>query len=259
MLHRVFVQVVGFTSVERHALNTIFRLSQDRMSPREWSYEPWIPDSPSVARLALIDGASPDASEALEQLEAIGGIGIIWVGSISPAKAWASFQRPLSWNSILSSMDDYFTPRDQLDVDLGGDTWPAVLEAAGSLVFPQPSQRRVLLADADANTRLYLRTKLASYGITNIDEASDFSQAMRFLSAENTPDAPHYDIAVIDLNLPGGNPWNVLAFAHQALVRLVTQEGLTLANRLSAKVNGAAAMTKPLDPSRLNELLAQIR
>ncbi len=258
MLHRVFVQVVGFSGVERHALNTIFRLSQDHQSAREWSFEPWQSDSPSVARLALIDGASPDASEALAQLEAIGGVGIIWVGAISPAKAWASFQRPIVWPAILASMDEYFTPRDQLDVDLGGDTWPAVLEAAGSLVFPQPNQRKVLLADANADTRLYLRTKLASYGVTDILEATNCAEAMRFLTQDNSPNA-HYDIVLVDLNLPGGNPWTVLASSRQALLKLVTQSGLTLGNRITAKVNGAVALNKPLDPSRLNELLAQIR
>ena len=36
---RIYVSVVGFSDVERHALNTIFRLSEDR----DVSYAPWVP------------------------------------------------------------------------------------------------------------------------------------------------------------------------------------------------------------------------
>jgi CheY-like chemotaxis protein len=258
MMQRVFVRVVGFTSVERHALNTVFRLSQDRQSAREWSFEPWLPDSPAAPRLALIDGASPDASEALAELEALGGIGIIWVGSISPAKAWGAYQRPLAWPTVLAKMDEYFTPRDQLDVDFGDDTWPSVLESTGAHMFPEHDLRRVLLADADNDARMYLRSKLASFGITHIDEAANVLEAKDYLSPERMQ-RMGYDIVVVDLDLPGGDPWKVLAIAGSPRLKLLTQTRLSLATRMTAKVNGCAAMGKPLDPSRLNELLSKVQ
>jgi hypothetical protein len=258
MMQRVFVRVVGFTSVERHALNTVFRLSQDRRSPREWSYEPWMMDSPAAPRLALIDGASPDASEALAELEALGGIGIIWVGSISPAKAWGAFQRPLAWPTVLAKMDEYFTPRDQLDVDFGDDTWPSVLESTGAHMFPEHGLRRVLLADADNDARLYLRTKLASFGITHIDEAANVLEAKDFLAPERMQ-RMGYDIVIVDLDLPGGDPWSVLPLVGHSRLKLLTQYRMSLSKRMSAKVNGCAAMGKPLDPTRLNELLGKIQ
>ena len=40
---RIYVSVVGFSDVERHALNTIFRLSEER----DVSYAPWVPLSVS--------------------------------------------------------------------------------------------------------------------------------------------------------------------------------------------------------------------
>jgi hypothetical protein len=259
MMQRVFVRVVGFSSVERHALNTVFRLSQDRQSAREWSYEPWSPDSPAAPRLALIDGASPDASEALAELDALGGIGIIWVGSISPAKAWGAFQRPLIWPAVLANMDDYFTPRgNQLDVDFGDDTWPSVLESTGAHMFPEHDLRRVLLADADNDSRLYLRTKLGSFGITHIDEAANVLEAKDFLSPERLQ-RMGYDIVIVDLDLPGGDPWTVLAMAGITRLKLLIQNRLSFTSRMTAKVNGCVAMGKPLDPSRLNELLDKIR
>jgi hypothetical protein len=259
MMQRVFVRVVGFSGVERHALNTVFRLSQDRQSAREWSYEPWMADSLSAPRLALIDGTSPNASEALSELEDLGGIGIIWVGAISPAKAWQAFQRPLAWPSVLSSMDEYFTPGDhRLDVDFGDDTWPSVLESPSAHMFPEHRLRRVLLADADGDTRLYLRTKLSSYGITHIDEAANVLEAKDYLSPEHMQHVG-YDVVVVDLDLPGGDPWTVLALAGRTRLKLLTKHRLSLATRMSAKVNGCTAMGKPLDPSRLNELLSKIQ
>jgi CheY-like chemotaxis protein len=253
-MQRVFVMIVGFTGTERHALNTIFRLSQDGQSARDWSYEPWFSDSPAEPRLALIDGSSPDASEALTELEELGGIGILWVGSISPAKACSSFQRPIHWPALLSAMDDYLEPSGELDVDFGDDTWPSVLETTGSHMFGEGDKRRVLLADADAQTRLYLRTKFASFGITDIDEAGSFAHAQDLLSPERLKQLG-YDAVIVDLDLPGGDPWRVMSLAGNARLKLVIQNRLSFATRMTAKVNRCNAASKPLDPSRLNELL----
>jgi CheY-like chemotaxis protein len=255
MLQRVFVRVVGFSAAERHALNTIFRLSQDRQSAREWSYEPWATDSPAAPRLALIDGASPDASEALSEVEALGGIGIIWVGSISRAKAWRAFQRPMSWPLVLSCMDEYFTPSgDRVDLDFGQDTWPGVLESASAPMFPEHSVRRVLIADTDNDARLNLRTKLAFYGITHIDEVANVLEAKDHLAPERLQ-RMGYDLVIVDLDLPGGDPWSVMAAAASARLKLLIQHRMSFSSRMSARLNGCVAMGKPLDPSRLNDIL----
>jgi hypothetical protein len=257
MMQRVFVKVVGFSSMERHALNTIFRLSQDKKSPREWSYEPWQSSSPAAARLALIDGSSHEASEALQELETLGGVGIIWVGSISPAKAWESFQRPLRWPDVLTAMDEYFTPQSGLDVDLGSDTWPSVLESTGAYFFPEHDVRRALVADPDSQARFYLRTKFSSFGITHIDEAATLQEAQEFLAPERLQ-RMGYDILVFDLDLPGGDPWSLVATTGIVRLKLLTQNRMSFAHRMSAKVNGAVAMGKPLDLVRLNELLGRL-
>jgi hypothetical protein len=67
-----------------------------------------------------------------------------------------------------------------------------------------------------------------------------------------------YDVVIIDLDLPGGNPWNLLSSSGSPRLKLVTQHRLSLASRMSAKVNGCAAIGKPFDPSRLNQLLDAI-
>jgi CheY-like chemotaxis protein len=254
MKQRVFVRVVGFNDVERHALNSIFRLSQDKQTAREWSYEPWLTGSPAAPRLALIDGSSPNASEALAEIETLGGIGIIWVGSISPAKAWNSFLRPIRWPDVLRSMDDYFSPDSGLDVDLGGDTWPSILESTGSHMFPEPEGQRVFMADADAASRMYLRTKLSAFGLMHLDEAETVTQAREFLTPANVPQ-PAYDMVIIDLDLPGGDAWSLVASCGRPRLKLLTRERLSLSNRFVAKFNGCAALNKPYDPAALNALL----
>jgi CheY-like chemotaxis protein len=257
MLPCVLVRIEGFSAVERHALNTLFRLSQDRSLARGWSYEPWQTDSPSAPRLALIDGASPNASETLAEVEQMGGIGIVWVGAISPAKAWQAFQRPLKWPSVLQALDEYFTPRNDIDVDFGTATWPSALQATGEHFFPEHPPRRALVADADSDSRLYLRTKLASYGIMHIDEAQNVLEAKDYLSPERL-ERMGYDVVAVDLDLPGGDPWTVLAASGRAHLKLAIQNRMSFSTRMSAKVNRCSAMSKPLHPSRLNELLDKI-
>jgi CheY-like chemotaxis protein len=258
MVQRVWVKVVGFSSVERHALNTIFRLSQDPKSQREWSYEPWQPDSPTAARLALIDGSNQDAVEVLQEIEVLGGMGIIWVGSISPAKAWQSFQRPLRWSDVLAAMDQYFTHLGGLDVDLSGNSWPASLELTGTLASPERDARRALVADADAEVRFYWRTKFSSFGINHIDEATHHDEAQEFLSPEHFLQPEGYDVVVVDLDLPGGDPWRLIANAGQVRMKLLTHNRMSFAKRVRAKVNGAVALGKPLDLASLNALLGRL-
>ncbi|MEO8119797.1 MAG: response regulator, partial [Rhodoferax sp.] len=57
----VYVKVVGFTDIERHALNTLFRLSTGQST----SYGLWTPEAPVPPRLALIDLDAYEAGLAL--------------------------------------------------------------------------------------------------------------------------------------------------------------------------------------------------
>jgi CheY-like chemotaxis protein len=257
VMQRVFVKVVGFSSVERHALNTVFRLSQDKKSPREWSYEPWILGSPAEPRLILIDGAEPGASADLQEAEEK-GIGIIWVGSISPAKAFSCHVRPLKWPELLHAMDEYFTPRDGLDISLGGDTWPSVLESTGAHMMQEPGSPRALVADSSSTDRFYWRTKLSSLGITDVVEAATLQEARDALLAEETKQQ-NFVVLVLDMDLAGGDPWRLMDGVGPIRVKIATATKPGFSSRMSAKANGFTSLKKPLDPSRINELLAQFQ
>ena len=99
---RVLVSVVGFSDVERHALNTVFRLSQSR----DLSYAPYVPlTAPGVAapkgvsEVALVDGESAEAvlSHAKEMPT---GQRLIWVGKDAPEHAWRVMDRPIDWAAV---------------------------------------------------------------------------------------------------------------------------------------------------------------
>ena len=129
---RIYVSVVGFTDVERHALNTIFRLSEDR----DVSYAPWVPlvapgAQPTLmtAEVLLVDGESAEAvlSHAKETPT---GQRLIWVGPDAPDHAWRVMQRPIQWAHVLHDLDAVYAARlvdsGYLDLDF---TSPAPLGA----------------------------------------------------------------------------------------------------------------------------------
>jgi hypothetical protein len=280
-MQRIFIRVIGFTSIERHALNTVFRLSQERDSGRSISYEPWIDGAPDGPELVLVDGASGDANQELTRLHQDPSMGLIWVGAITPAQAWRSFTRPLKWPDVLTAMDMYFERNSAaaanvdfdlgLDLDLDNHTLPAQLDAAGT----QPAAlgdgprtngaatvKRALIADADGPARMYLRTKLAAVHITHVDEASSLAQAKDFLTLHR------YNFVSLDAGLKDADLWQTISLAKGALnltgglsngtVLLVTGQHISLTTQITAKLNRCTTLAKPLSPEKLQLLLQNL-
>jgi CheY-like chemotaxis protein len=256
LMQRIFIRVTGFTNVERHALNTMFRLSQDPKSGRAISYEPWIEGYPDPPSMALVDGASGGAAQELSELHHEPDVGLIWVGMVTPVKAWRTFQRPLRWPDVLTALDMYFDRSTiGLDFDLGSDDLPAQIDAAtqpaslfgmGDIL---PTQR-ALVVDADAPGRFLLRSALAANNMTQVDEAGSVQEALDLLAQHR------YSFVSVDLALQGQDPWMVIAAAASASVRLVTADKLTMAMQLLAKMNGCVALQKPLPADKLAQLIA---
>ncbi len=256
MSKRILVRVVGFSDVERHALNTMFRLSQEPATDREVSYEAWLDGSVESAELVLIDGSHGSAAGELAELRDHPDVGLIWVGSISPAKAWRTFSRPLRWPDVLTAMDMYFAPQPTLDIDLDSDDIESQIELVSRPVplfaFDAPAERRALIADADRQARLYLRSKLAAQGITHVDEAGSVADAQALLAQHR------YQLVSVDLELSDLDPWSAISQAPKSALRWVTGSSIGLTQRLTAKVHGCSVMEKPLDPVKLQDLLQKI-
>jgi CheY-like chemotaxis protein len=247
MAQRVFVKVLGFTDVERHALNTVFRLSEES----DPAYTLWAPDAPEPPQLALIDGDSYEARLEMES-PAMEGLKLIWVGGAATEGAWRTFERPLSWPDIVRSIDELFAPVEALDFDLDGDSGPATLPPE-----PEVPSKRALIASGDRNERLYLRAKLALAQLTQADEAETVAQALELTRANQ------YEVALVDFGLPGVGGWDLLkelSSSKPAIPHvIITKDNASLVERARAWFGGAEAFfDKPPHPGKLHDLLRKI-
>lgn len=259
----IFVKYYGFSEPERHALHTLFRLSQSH--PVVYSH--WTAASPDAPQVVLIDGDSWEASLALAN-PLHDKLKLAWVGAGAPAGAWRVFASPVKWSALIEAMDEAFLPVTStalsldlalahdadLDVHFDGtdDTAPMALEGAAPA-----AARRVLLVDAGRDERLYLRAKLASAGFHEVDEAGSGAEALELLRGSA------YQLVIVDLGLADMDSWRVIkavdgtrpAIAHM----FVTGSEPAWRRGLQARFSGAQVyLPKPLDPEKLKTLLQNI-
>ncbi|MDB5871025.1 MAG: response regulator [Ramlibacter sp.] len=249
MTQRVFVQVVGFTDTERHALNTVFRLSEQR----DTIYSLWHGGTADRPTLALMDGQSNESRLELE-FSNDPKLKVIWVGSAAPPNAWRIFQRPIVWPQVVSAMDQLFAPADDLDFDLDFDNGPDTLPPDEPR--PHPA-KRALIASASRDERLYLRARLALADLTQADDAETGAQALELARAHP------YAVALVDFGLPDVEGWAFLkdlAEAQPAIRHvIVTKDQTTVPERIRAWRAGAEGFfQKPPHPERLHNLLRKV-
>lgn len=247
MAQRVFIKVVGFDDDERHALNVVFRLSEQCQT----MYQLWSNEAPEKPRMALLDGDSYEARlEAESPLNE--DVKLVWVGQNPPPQIWRSFRRPLAWPDIVQAMDTVFVPDQGLDFDLG-------LGDGGSEPAPVPeemSTKRALIVAASRDLRLYLRARLSLAKLTQADEAETGSHAMELARGNQ------YDMALVDHGLPDMDAWEVLRQLRQGKKPIahvaMTNSGPSLPDHVRAWLTGADALLgKPPHPARLQAWLKQ--
>lgn len=261
-MKRIFVKYFGFSEPERHALDTVFHLSESGAM----AYAPWTPVSPEPPAVMLVDGESWEAVLELAN-PANDGIRLVWVGHGAPAEAWRVFAAPVRWSAVIEALDAEFAPVSakalSLDLDLQhtqdmdvqfdaeDDTAPMALEGAPA------STRRVLVVDAGRHARLYLRAKLASAGLPDVDEAASGAEALALLTSHT------YHLVIVDLGLTDMDSWQVVkavdrtrpVIAHM----FITGSDPAWWRGLQARYGGAQVyLPKPLDPEKLNTLLQNL-
>ncbi|QHE86298.1 hypothetical protein [Hydrogenophaga sp. BPS33] len=262
---RILVSVVGFSDVERHALNTIFRLSQDR----ELTYALWMPSrSPSapspaaVAQVALVDGESLEAvlSHAKEMPP---GQRLIWVGPDAPAHAWRVMQRPMDWAAVLHDLDAVYAAHrwdsGMVDLDV---TSPAPLDVAlGALSEPGDFVRRAVVVGTDEQEGTYLRTRLALAGVAHVDEASDAAHALELMSRYR------YVCGVFNLDDHRMDVWALMRHFVERYPQALTLATTELAGPLAGwwrrmrvrrdvyRVGISALLERPFRPSQVSQWL----
>ncbi len=280
-VRRIFVRVFGFSDVERHALNTVFRLS----ASRPVAYAHWTDTAPEKAQVALVDGDSWEASVELAN-PGNDKLSVIWVGDQPSSTASLVFSRPLQWTAILQGLDGLYAPELaalaamppasaaldfdvsaplplDLDLDLGAmaedqaedaDTMtePAALEANA-----EPQGDRVLVVEPDLSARLYIRAKLANAGLLLIDEAATGAEAMAFMATHG------HVLALVDVDIADMDGWALASEAARHIAGaghvVVMRNKLWILDKWRAHFAGAkVALAKPLHPRELKRLLAEI-
>lgn len=247
-MQRVFVKVLGFSDVERHALNTLFRLSEER----ETGYALWQPEYGVAAQIALIDS---DSHEAAVEFESPSNAELkqVWIGPDAPPQSWRSFERPIQWPEVIAAMDQLFMPPPELDFDLGDP------QEAQDTVPPEPGPppRRALIASPDRDQRLYLRARLALAGLTQADDAESAADALDFARLNR------YEVALVDFALAGEAGWTFVqalrggecAIPHV----IVTKERLSAGERLRTWAAAQPVLLgKPPHPGKLKALLERV-
>lgn len=239
----VFVKVVGFRDVERHALNTVFRLSAERQP----CYALWTPQAPVMPHVALIDTESYEAGLALASPGLNRNLKLICVGKGAPANAWRVFSRPIEWSAVLQAMDELFAHA-SVNIDL-------VPQVEGNAAKP-PGVRASLLVDPSRDERLYLRARFALAGLIEVDEVDSVSQA-----ALKVCERP-YDVVVVDVDAPG-DVWGLVErlVAHDPPIGSVLVTTINTSWRMHERAELAgcrAVLNKPYDPGHVFRVLQMV-
>ena len=229
MAEQVFVKVLGFDDTERHALNTLFRLSES--GPVH--YLLWAPDAPAAAKLALVDGESYEAQLSLG-LQQDDALQLVWVGDNPPAGAARTFARPLHWPHVVQAMDSLFGILPDMDLDLGMDlgldvvvqvdreAWPDTAPPADAV----PPPKRVLVINPSLEERLYLRARLSLDNLQDVDEAvtgADLADLLRPLVDGNAKAATLQRQCCSKATDPGADDCNFLYIHDMFSITFLTQ------------------------------------
>ncbi len=242
----VFVKVAGFRDSERHAINTVFRLSMDRPT----QYQLWSPDLLVSPQLVVLDVDSYEGGLELASPTFNKKLKLISVGQNQPEIAWRHFSRPLNWMAVVQAMDQLFTGSEGTDFDF--DT------GMSTLAIPALGVRASLLIDVDKDHRMYLRARLALAGFVEVQETGGGAEAVQIARTRN------FDLVVVNLDHPAEfNGWKLvdqllsLEPAIGSIVLSTRNTSWHLQER--AELAGCRGVLEiPFDPVQVQDMLRKI-
>ncbi len=245
MSSSIWVKVVGFSGVERHSINTLFRLSV-RQTP---AYCLWTPDAPAPPHVSLIDMDCHEAEVELASPTFNPNLKIICVGAKTHSTAWRSFHRPVDWNSMVQVLDGLFASHAYVDVVTGFDE----LDEATA----PPGMRMSLLVGLSRDERMYLRARLSLAGLAEVDEADTADQASNLVAHRR------YDVVIVSLELPDADPWELvqtfkaMSASPQAVIVATDKPSWSTMER--AEQAGCAGLLEiPFNPPQVMGLLLKV-
>lgn len=245
MASTVWVKVVGFSDVERHSLNTLFRLSvRDGLQ-----YSLWSPESPASAQVALIDVDSYEAGLELVSPGFNPHLKMICVGAKAPTLAWRTVQRPVDWTAMVHMLDELFVASPDVDIDIS-------LDEPAAPALP-PGIRVALLAALPAEARLYLRARLALAGITALEEVDTLKQLDAKLKERS------FDVVLVHVDAEQLDAWAMVKHLQdlpspQRTVIAVAQQPNWKTVNLAERMGCIGVMEMPFNPQQVFSLLQRV-
>ena len=242
----VFVKVAGFRDAERHALNTVFRLSMNRTT----QYQLWSPDLLVSPQLVVLDVDSYEGGMALASPTFNRQLKLISVGESQPEIAWRHFTRPLNWMAVVQAMDQLFMGSEGTDFDFDTGT--------STVAIPAPGVRASLLVDMDKGHRMYLRARLALAGFVEVQEATSSAQAVQLARGR------HFDLVVVNLDHSAEfNGWKLtdqLLLLEPAIGSIVlSTHTASWHTQERAELAGCRGVLEiPFDPIQVQDMLRKI-
>jgi CheY-like chemotaxis protein len=188
----VWVKVVGFSDMERHSINTLFRLSEGAFP----AYALWTPETKAAPNVLLLDVESYEAGLDMVSPSFNAHLKCICVGDEPIGSAWRSFARPVDWPALIRVLDGLFTSLGDVDIDIG-------LDNDADKPVP-PGVRVSLMVGMSREERLYLRARLAIAGLTDVDEV-DTAREANARTVER-----RYDLVVVGLEVRDADPWDLV-------------------------------------------------
>lgn len=246
----VLVKVVGFSADERHAIQTVLRLSEDS----DVRFRLWRPDGGLAPNVLLLDADSHEAALEVQSPTFHVHTKSIVVGDAAMIDgAWKVFARPVEWAQVVQELELLFGST-QSDISIHA---PDDVAALAEPMIP-PGYKTGIIIGLPREQQLYLKARLSLQGIAHVVEAANAGQATEYLGKQG------FDVVIVSQSLPDADtPALVQALLRShmcpphAIIAVVAHGGWELRQQLEdAGVTGLLEM--PFTPHQVGELFARL-
>lgn len=247
----ILVKVIGFSSEERHAIQTLLRLSEEG----DVRFRLWRGADKLAPNVLLLDADSHEAALEVQSPTFTPQTKSIVVGGAAGASidgAWRVFQRPLNWAEVLRGLEALFVTA-QTDILLHA---PEDALQPGAALIP-PGYKTALIIGLSREQQMYLKARLSLQGIAHVMEAIDAGQAAEHLGQQG------FDIVIVSQQLPDADSAALIqalrAHAHSphAIIVVMAQNDWASVQKIESwGVTGVLEL--PFVPHQVGELFARI-
>lgn len=245
----VLVKVIGFSTDERHAIQTLLRLSEEG----DVRFKLWRPGDCLAPNVLLLDADSHEAALEVQLPTFTPQTKSIVVGDGTTIEnAWKVFQRPLNWNEVLLELEVLFVTA-QTDIPIHA---PEEEVPTTSPSIP-PGYKTALIIGLQREHQLYLKARLSLQGIAHVVEANDAGQAAEYLGQQG------FDIVIVSQQLPDADTASLIqalrshACAPHAIIVVAAQSNWASLQKIeSSGVTGVLEL--PFMPHQVGELFARL-